>query len=331
MPFHAQQVLSKIAKFKFAKSLSNKPVAGLKRPTPFTKKSFTKKQLLSFWVPYLAVDTVPPPIFDAVVAVQIVKDPRHVVASEPADATVDGGQDRLEPDVDVAKQRLYISVFEPQVVDLNERNSATSEIVALLDQLEDLDATAQRSVASEVESAIEGGVCLTADVGRTRILNICRDAREECQRLDASETRNKLEKEMQQVVLGSAKWQREVWSQARPSFWDYSDCCNLFLDRTTDFLTVGNLNGFVTKVAKDWEEITPGLFTVMSFPEAVQPEDSWKPRHRVACVCCARLQWSEELQTDFIAGDKCFMQNPKKLAKLLSWERYHERCPLIPM
>ena len=103
---------------------------------------------------------------------------------------------------------------------------------------------------------------MTDDVGRTRILNICRDVREKCQRLDASEIKNKLEKEMQQAVLGSAKWQKEVdgngipllhvprgkvplslwdwkvWSQARPSLWRYGDCCNLYPDRTTDLLTV---------------------------------------------------------------------------------------------
>ena len=143
-----------------------------------------------------------------------------------------------------------------------ERNSATSEIVALLNQLEDLDATAQRSVASEVESAIEGGACLADDVGRTRILNMCREVREKCQRLDASEIRNKLEKEMQQAVLGSATWQKKVdgdgisllqeprgkvplsiwdwkvWSQARPSLWRYGDCCNLYPERFTDLLTI---------------------------------------------------------------------------------------------
>ena len=140
------------------------------------------------------MDTVPTIILDAVVAVKAVDDPGRIIASGPADATVDGEQDRLDADVDAAKQARYISAFEPQVVDLNERNSATSEIVSLLNQLEDLDATAQRSVASEVESAIEGGACLTDDVGRSRILDLCRENRKKCQRLDASETRNKLEK-----------------------------------------------------------------------------------------------------------------------------------------
>ena len=128
-----------------------------------------------------------------------------MIAAGPADATADGEQDRLDADVDAAKQARYISAFEPQVADLNERNSATSEIVALLNKLEDLDATAQRSVASEVESAIEGGACLTDDVGRTRILNICREVRQKCQRLDASEKESKLEKEFQDAVLGVAK------------------------------------------------------------------------------------------------------------------------------
>ena len=114
-------------------------------------------QLLSSWVLDPVVDTLSPPISDAVVAVQTAEDPGRVVASGPADAIVDGRQVRLDADVDAAKQARYISAFEPQVAALNKQNSATKEMVALLNQLEDLDATAQRSVASEVGSAIEGG------------------------------------------------------------------------------------------------------------------------------------------------------------------------------
>ena len=169
---HARQVVSKIATLKVNKSVFDKQAAALKETNIVYQEAIYDEQLLSSWVPDPTVDTVPPPILDAVVAVQAVNDPGQVVASGPADATADGEQDRLDPDVDAAKQARYISAFEPQVADLNERNSATSEIVALLNQLEDLDATAQRSVASEVESAIEGGACLTDDVGRTRILNI---------------------------------------------------------------------------------------------------------------------------------------------------------------
>lgn len=168
------------------------------------------EQLKSSCVPDPAVGTVLQSILDAVVAIQAAEDPKRMVSSRPADATVDGERYRLDADVAATKQARYISAFEPQVADLNERNSATSEVAALLNQLEDLDATAQRSVASEVESAIDGGACLTDDIGRTRILNICRESREKCQRPDASEMRNKLEKEMQAAVLGVAKWQEGV-------------------------------------------------------------------------------------------------------------------------
>ena len=61
-----------------------------------------------------------------------------------------------------------------------------------------------------MESAIEGGACLTDDVGRTRILDICRDGRQKCARLAASETKNKLEKEMAEVTQGEVAWQQEV-------------------------------------------------------------------------------------------------------------------------
>ena len=264
---HARQVVSKIAKFKVTKSLFDEQAAALKTTNIVYQEAIYDEQLLSSWVPDPAVDTVPPPILDAVVAIEAVKDPGRVVASGPADATVDGEQDRLDADVDAAKQARYISAFEPQVADLNERSSATSEVVALLNQLEDLDAATQRSVASEVESAIEGGACLTDDVGRTRILNICHEVREKCERLAPSEKQQKLEKEMQQAALGTATWQKKVdgngipllqvprgkvplslwdwkvWSQARPALWRYGDCCNFYKDhlgegRLTHLLTV---------------------------------------------------------------------------------------------
>ena len=147
-------------------------------------------------------------------AIQTVEDPGRMVASGTPDATVDGEQDRLDADVGAAKQARYISAFEPQVADLNERNSATAEVVALLNQLEDLDATAQRSVASEVESAIEGGACLTDDVGRTRILDICREVRQNCAKLNVSETRNKLEKELAQATRAKLDGSRKSMATA---------------------------------------------------------------------------------------------------------------------
>ena len=148
-------------------------------------------------------------ILDAVVAVPTTADGDTVLALGPGEATAAGEQDRLDAEVDAAKQARYISAFEPQVTDLNEQDSATTEVVSLLQQLEDLDNAAQRSVAAEVESAIEGGACLTDDIGRARILDICRKVRESCRRLDTSEFKAKLQRDMQSAVMGTAPWQQD--------------------------------------------------------------------------------------------------------------------------
>ena len=123
------------------------------------KASIYDEHLISSWVQEPALESVPQPILDAVVAVAM-DSPGKIVADGPGDATASGEQDCLDADVEAAKQARYISAFEPQVADLNEKSSATAEVVALIQQLENLDRTAQRSVAAEVESAIEGGACL---------------------------------------------------------------------------------------------------------------------------------------------------------------------------
>ena len=74
-------------------------------------------------------------------------------------------------------------------------------------QLEDLGNAAQRSVAAEAESTIEGGACLTDDIGQAQTLDLCRKVRESCRRLDTSEFKAKLQRDMQSAVMGTAPWQ----------------------------------------------------------------------------------------------------------------------------
>jgi len=60
------------------------------------------------------------------------------------------------------------------------------------------------------------------------------------------------------------------------------------------------------------------------------PDWANRPRQFVACVFCALLSWSEELQQCYLAGPQCFMQSPHLVAELLSTERYADAWPLIP-
>ena len=54
---------------------------------------------------------------------------------------------------------------------------------SLIRQLEDLDATAQRSVAKETEHAIESGSALLDEAGRERVLRLCEPVRNHAARL----------------------------------------------------------------------------------------------------------------------------------------------------
>ncbi|CAK0814408.1 unnamed protein product, partial [Prorocentrum cordatum] len=55
-----------------------------------------------------------------------------------------------------------------------------------------------------------------------------------------------------------------------------------------------------------------------------------EPRAFQACVCCAMQQWSENLHSEFLVGDKCTIKDRAQFADCLSAEWYHQRWPLIP-
>ncbi|CAK0850189.1 unnamed protein product, partial [Prorocentrum cordatum] len=54
------------------------------------------------------------------------------------------------------------------------------------------------------------------------------------------------------------------------------------------------------------------------------------PRAFQACVCCAMQQWSENLHSEYLVGDKCTIKDRAQFADCLSAEWHHQRCPLIP-
>ncbi|CAK0862279.1 unnamed protein product, partial [Prorocentrum cordatum] len=55
-----------------------------------------------------------------------------------------------------------------------------------------------------------------------------------------------------------------------------------------------------------------------------------EPRAFQACVCCAMQQWSENLHSEYLVGDKCTVKDRAQFADCLSAEWYHQRWPLIP-
>ncbi|CAK0847613.1 unnamed protein product, partial [Prorocentrum cordatum] len=55
-----------------------------------------------------------------------------------------------------------------------------------------------------------------------------------------------------------------------------------------------------------------------------------EPRAFQACVCCAMQQWSENLHSEYLVGDKCTIKNRAQFADCLSAEWHRQRWPLIP-
>ena len=100
-----------------------------------------------------------------------------MAAERPSDATASGEADRNDSDVAAAREARYIAAFESEAQDLNGTNRGAMEVAALMQQLEELDQAAQRSVAAEVESALESrmgeAATLIDEAGRERILQIC--------------------------------------------------------------------------------------------------------------------------------------------------------------
>ena len=76
----------------------------------------------------------------------------------------------MDADVAAAREARYIAAFEAEVQDLNSGNRGAMEVATLMQQLEELDQAAQRSVAAEVESALESrwgeAACLVDEGGQ---------------------------------------------------------------------------------------------------------------------------------------------------------------------
>ena len=79
-------------------------------------------------------------------------------------------------------------------------------MVALLEQLKELENAAARSVAVEMESAAQDETTLIDHIGRKRILALCDEIRQQSQRVSSEEKRAQIEKELQDAVMGTSRW-----------------------------------------------------------------------------------------------------------------------------
>jgi len=262
----ALRAVKGIAKLTVARAEFDAQAAALQRTNVVYKNTTYNRELVASWCPQEHEPRVPPPLLQAVLAVppdaeggaDSLDPAGKVLASGPADATAAGEAERADAELEAAKQARFVSAFHPDDIPGAQQSSTCLEVAALQHQLDEIQGATKRSIAAEVESAIEGGACLVDDAGRERLLEMCRDLRHHAQRLSQPERLGKLQSELQKAALGHQAWQRpegeasalselicprgeqplslwdwSVWAQARPTLWRYGDAGNLDPRRTT--------------------------------------------------------------------------------------------------
>ena len=102
------------------------------------------QKLVAEWCPDEQLPQVPTPVLFSVVADPIGDGgPGRVKASGPADATVGGALERDDADVEAAKQAQFINAFSEDYHPGASDSSASLDVAALIQQLEELDHAAQ--------------------------------------------------------------------------------------------------------------------------------------------------------------------------------------------
>ena len=129
-----------------------------------------------------------------------------IVRQGPAESTEQAEAARNDADAYSSAENRYISALETEVRDFNTESEGTQEVVALLEQLKELENAAARSVAVEMESAAQDESTLIDHIGRKRILAMCDEIRQQSQRVSSEEKRAQIEKELQDAVMGTSRW-----------------------------------------------------------------------------------------------------------------------------
>ena len=214
-----------------------------------------------------AAPSVPAVILDRVVAVPT-EEAGDVQAAGPGDATAAGQAEQEDAEFQASRQSRCISAFHPDDIPVDPNAKAAMDVASLEAQLKDLDEAAQRSVAAEVESAVEGGACLMDEVGRARVLDLCAAVRKTASRISSTDRQYKLQAAFQRAANGVPQKVRtcsepaagassatvdhltvprgkrpmslfdwRAWTQARPTLWCYGDASNLYPDREVPLTT----------------------------------------------------------------------------------------------
>ena len=253
----ARRAVRGIARLKVNRAEFDSQAQALRATNVVYKNTTYDAALVAQWCPDPLTPQVPPVVLDSVVAVPLDESPGEIVAAGPADATAAGAQDLEDRDVQACKESRYVSAFSEEDIPGAAASAGVLEVTSLIRQLEDLDATAQRSVAKETEHAIESGSALLDEAGRERVLRLCESVRNHAARLSRPERELQLQQDLARAALGepAGAWHAgaeatmanlevprstaplslfdwKVWAQARPSLWRYGDAGHLDPKRT---------------------------------------------------------------------------------------------------
>lgn len=256
----ALRAVKGIAKLTVRRTEFDQQALALQSTNVVYKNATYERGLIATWCPDPSTPRVPPPVLATVVAVPPADADDSgttdlagtVLARGPADATVAGESEHADQQLAAAEQARFVSAFHPDDVPGAQHSSACLEVAALQHQLDEIQCASKRSIAAEVESALEGGACLVDEAGRERLLDMCSQLRSHAKRLSHPERAQKLQAELQKAALGHQVWQRpdgepvtvaelicprndqplslwdwSVWAQARPTLWRYGDAGNL--------------------------------------------------------------------------------------------------------
>ena len=96
-------------------------------------------------------------------------------------------------------------------------------------------------------------------------------------------------------------------------------------------LMIANFSEFHVRGAVEWRNFTPKMVESTASEGGLSSFDRWQPRHMMACVCCARMFWSEEMCSKYIVGEKAdWISSPHQVWRMLSVDEYAKAWPMIP-
>lgn len=192
-----REIVRSITHFQLQKDLFLEQATSLRETNPVYKDGVTEinRELLTEWFD----QQVPAPILDCVVTVPVGQEgPGKMRQEGPAGAT----EQRTTSDDDP-----IIFALESEVSDFNESgNEVCNRVVMLLQKLEELDAAGARSVALEMECAVQEQPTILDEQGRRHIMQLCKEIHESCQKLSARDLKTKLEEELSNAVNGKSRW-----------------------------------------------------------------------------------------------------------------------------